>query len=141
MTETFFSLKILVYSHQNRPRFDFVLSSREEVLQLKSLESSCNNFSQSTGNEIKKKKKKKNSDSSTSEGVTIIYHFIPPRCSSERKVLKFLKLFVRNRNNFVIVLQNDSSDDSIKQFFLYFKATITQDFICLPPLTSNWLRN
>ena len=61
MTEPFFSLKILVYSHQNRPRFDFVLSSREEVLQLKSLESSCNNFSQSTGNEIKKKKEKKNS--------------------------------------------------------------------------------
>ena len=59
MTETFFSFKILVYSHQNRPRFDFVLSSREEVLQLKSLESSCNNFSQSTDNEIKKKKKKK----------------------------------------------------------------------------------
>ena len=58
MTETFFSLKILVYSHQNRPRFDFVLSSREEVLQLKSLESSCNNFSQSTGNEIKKKERK-----------------------------------------------------------------------------------
>ena len=52
-----------------------------------------------------------------SEGVAIIYHFIAPRCSSERKVLKFLKLFVRNRNNFVIVLQNDSSDDSIKQFF------------------------
>ena len=109
----FFSLKILVYSHQNRPRFDFVLSSREEVLQLKSLESSCNNFSQSTDNEIKKKRKKENSNSSTSEGVAIIYHFIAPWCSSERKVLKFLKLFVRNRNNFVRVLQNDSSDDTV----------------------------
>jgi len=47
----FLHAKEKAHTHQNRPGLDFVFSSREEVLKLKSLEPSGNNFRESTGNE------------------------------------------------------------------------------------------